>query len=191
MWEWRDEWAFVKSAIHEFEPFLFSNEIYWPLSFMREDNISPRFNPRLSAGRVEISIYLLEFYSSNDPQIQSTVAEGLARIQALKNQWKSNWSKKAALEFDVRLRQWQRVVREIRSHSISNAEYKNEVQVRLMLSFLEESAGDLQQTEEKSGLTALDQVLKVNSISSLFIWSKEIKDAFPSERFWFLYRTLE
>ncbi len=190
MWDWRNEWALLKAAIPEFESFLFSDEIYWSLSFKREGNISPQFNPRLSVGRLEISIYLLQFFSSQDTLIEAAVSGDLAKIQAIKLQWKSNWSKKAAREFNARIRQWQQVVREIRTHAISIAEYQSQVQVRLMLTFLEETSGLSAELEEQSGLITFDQILRGNSISSDFIWADEIKSAFPPEKYWFLYRSL-
>ncbi len=190
MWDWQNEWALLKAAIPEFEPFLFSDENYWTLSFKHEDNISSHFSPRLSAGRLEISIYMLQFFSSQDNQIKAAVSSDLEKIQSLKLKWKSNWSKKAAHEFDARIRQWQQTVREIRKHAISNAEYQSQVQVRLMLTFLAESTDLSTELEEKSGLSILDQILRWNSSESDFIWAEKIKSAFPIEKFWFLYRSL-
>lgn len=190
MWAWRSEWALIKAALPELESFFFSGEIYWPLSFARDDQLPQGFNPRLSAGRLMIAIHLLKFYAREDAGIAELISADLERVEHLLRDWKSNWTNKALKEYAARLRQWKNIIQEIRAHNLSPSEYSNQVQVRLIIGLLRESAGTNLDPALSQELAIYDQILTNNSTDSAFIWDVQLKNVFPEERFWYLYRRL-
>lgn len=190
MWKWQNEWAYIKAAIDEFESFLFSNEIYWLISIEKSDQVSSNFQPRLSAGRLNVAVFLLTFFSERDAKIDQLVSPSLEKVNFLQEKWKSNWIKKSSLEFSVRLRQWESYLNEMRKRSISQAEYNNQIEVRLILGLLSNDASNQQDQLSSVSLESVDRMLKLVTSSGKFVWEESIEAAFPQVRFWYLYRNI-
>lgn len=190
MWDWRSEWAVIKAALPELEPFLFSGEIYWPLSFAQNEHLPKGFNPRLSAGRLMLAIHILSFFSLQDAEIARLISPDLEKIRQLLNDWKSNWTNKALKEYTARMRQWKSTINEIHAGHLSQAEYSTQVQIRLLISLLRESAGTNIDPALIQELTAADQILKSYTSGNDFIWNSQLEDAFPEDRYWYLFRRI-
>lgn len=190
MWNWQNELAFVKAAIEEFEHFLFSDEIYWQISFNKKDHLPMNFQPRLSAGRLDVAIFILSFYSKKDPKIHLIVSDPLEQIHLLQENWKSNWIKKSTREFSVRSRQWELFLHELRGKNVSQAEYNNQVEVRLFLDLLSIDISKEQNSPAFISLVSFDSLLKLSTKVGIFVWEDSIEAAFPVDRFWYLYRSV-
>ncbi|MHB8133384.1 MAG: hypothetical protein ACYDH1_04075 [Anaerolineaceae bacterium] len=187
MWNWRNEWAIIRSSIPEWEGFVFSSELFWPLNFDREHEFSEGMKPRLSAGRLLIALFFIEFYQKQNFEIRNSVESDYLGIQKLKTDWKSNWQRKVSAEIPFRLRQWEDIIGKVRKSSISKAEFKSQLQIRFMIDcLLLESTMQIQQQFETQ-LISLDQLLKMNTIEGEFVWDPEIISAFDPNKNWYLF----
>jgi len=187
MWNWRNEWAIVRSSIPEWEAFVFSTELFWPLNFDREHDYSGGMKPRLSAGRLLIALFLLEYYLKQSSEIRNSVEIEFLEIQKLKSDWKSNWQKKVSAEIPFRLRQWEDIIGKVRRSSISKAEFKSQLQIRFMIDcLLIESTKQIQQQFDTQVLN-IDQLLKLITSEGEFVWEPEIISAFDPNKNWYLF----
>lgn len=190
MFSWQMEWGIIRAAVPEWEAFLFSREIYWPLNFDRDFEAGSGGKPRLSAGRLLLAILLLDYFALNDPQVETAVRNDLRMINELKADWKSNWQKKQELEIPARLRQWEQNIREIRGGLFSIAEYANQVNVRLILDLLLGNTDSSLSAHSQTHLAALDTQLKQYSSSGPFVWEAALAPAFDSLTHWYLFRKI-
>ncbi len=178
------ELKFLQAAEDSFQSYLLSNEIYWPLS-VRPPAGSPPY-PRFSLG------WLLLYARRLAPFRQDLeVAEVLNSFEGIKKSWHSAWKKKAAAEFQSRLRLWAQFLNDYRRERGANASrYRYEVQRRTMLELLREEADTLP-SEQLDLLSSLDAVLRGSLKPGDFLRDPEQANAFPKNRFWFLYGDLK
>jgi len=190
-WIWQDEWAVIRSTIPEWESYIFSKEIFWPLHFGKDFVYRGAVKPRLSAGRLLISLYLLEYFQKNDDEIENTVRKDFLVINDLKNQWKSNWTKKLLAEIPNRLRQWGDTIQLLRRNALHNSEYQNQVQIRLMLDLMISDIPKNSSDQTKNQIILLDQQLKIFSQASPFVWNEDISFAFDQDKYWYLFSKIK
>ncbi len=190
-WNWQDEWTVIKSSIPEWESFIFSKEIFWPLHFGKDFEYRGDMKPRLSAGRLLISLYVLEFFQKNDDEIENTVRKDFLAINDLKSRWKSNWTNKLLAEIPYRLRQWGDTIQQVRKTGIHNSEYQNQVQIRLMLDLMiNDSSKDIPD-QMKNQVILLDQQLRIFSQAAPFVWNEDVSNAFDRENYWYLFSKIK
>ena len=190
-WNWQDEWAVVKSSIPEWESYIFSKEIYWPLFFGKDSVYRGDIKPRLSAGRLLIALYFLDYFQKNNNDIENTVHKDFQVVNVLKSQWKSNWTKKVLAEIPFRLRLWGDIIQQIRKSSIHNTEFQNQMQIRFMLDCLiNESPIDVPD-QVKNQVFLLDQQLKNISQPASFVWNDDVSSAFDRNKYWYLYSIIK
>jgi hypothetical protein len=189
IWRWQVELAIIRATIPEWKPFIFSKEIFWPLSFDREVPLQGILIPRLSSGRLLLALRLLKIYSDYDLDIQKAIKGDVDELMVLINDWQANWMDKVSQEFPARIRQWNQTINDLISPSgISNSQYNSQVYVRLLLDFLVENCNSNLENPLKNDLKLADKILLKNTFSSTFIWDPILKDGFPEERYWYLYR---
>lgn len=190
MFSWQQELAIIKAAIPEWEPWLFSTEIYWPLHFDRTNPLLTQRIPRLSAGRILLSLKLLKGFELEDPEISKSIFETREKIHELIKDWRANWGKKVDKEINARLRQWQQILNDLHDKSsFSQSYFAENIRIRLILDLLmDEMPGET--GTYLSSLKNLDQVLRMNTRSSDFVWSEKLKIAFPKTEYWYLYRQI-
>jgi len=190
-WNWQDEWAVIKSSIPEWESFIFSQEIFWPLHFGKDFVYRGDIKPRLSAGRLLIALYLLDYFQKSNNEIENTVHNDFQVINELKSQWKSNWTNKLLVEIPFRLRQWGDIIQQIRKSSIHDTEFQNQVQIRLMLDCLINEIPKDVPDQIKNKVYLLDQQLKINSQPASFVWNEEVSSAFDRDKYFYLYSSIK
>ena len=83
MWDWLDEKAIVRASIPEWKPFLFSREIFWPLSFDRKNPLHGPIIPRLSAGRLLLAMRILQILSKDDFEIKKASENEISQLSEL------------------------------------------------------------------------------------------------------------
>jgi len=187
MWNWRNEWAIIRSSIPEWEAFVFSPELFWPLNFDRDHEYSGGMKPRLSAGRLLIALFSLEFYLNQRPEIRGSVENDFTEIQKLKTEWKSNWQKKINAEIPFRLGQWEDILGKVRKSSISKAEFNSQLQIRFMIDCLIMDGTKQIQHQFETQISNLDHLLKLNTHKGEFVWEAEIMPAFDPNTYWYLF----
>ena len=191
IWRWQVESAIIRATLPEWKPFLFSKEVFWPLSFDRTIPLKGLLKPRLSAGRLLLAIRILKTLSENDLEIQAAIKDDLKHINILLNDWQSNWGNKINMEIPVRIRQWGQTIKEINSPvGLSNSEYRSQVYVRLILDILNENQNATPELMHNNTLSSQDKILKGYTSPSNFVWDIILKDGFPEEKNWYLYREI-
>lgn len=189
MWDWLDEIAIVRASIPEWKPFLFSREIFWPLTFDRKNPLHGPIIPRLSAGRLLLAKRILQILSKDDFEIKNASENEISQLSDLIDIWQANWEKKINLEIPVRTRQWQQLMNDMRaSESISDAVYKNQIYIRVILDLLLENANSPDNIVEEQQLAVLDRILRMHTKSSGFVWNINLSEGFPEDQYWYLYR---
>ncbi len=163
---------FLTEALPEMQDYLFSKELFWPLSASL---------PRLTIGGTLLALARL-----------SVVEPALAQkrrqeLESVRGRWRTMWEQKAARETANRLRLWNQFLAETRSSpGKESGFYPQEVRNRAMLDFLLE---EVPNAPERSALMDLDTVLKGRLHPGMFVWPG-LEQGFPAERFWYLYGSL-
>ncbi len=189
MWNWLDELAIVRASIPEWKPFLFSGEIFWPLTFDRKNPLHGPIIPRLSAGRLLLAQRILQILSKEDLEIKTVSENEISQLSDLIDTWQANWEKKINLEIPARIRQWQQFISDMRSSDgVSDSVYKNQIYIRLILDLLIENANSSDEIVEEQHLAVLDRILRMHTEPSGFVWNDNLSEGFPEEKYWYLHR---
>lgn len=174
--------AFLKSALPELPDFLLSKEIYWPLE--THGQISTRSLSRISLGNIRLAAARLDSLR-DDPGDALWTAE----IDRLFEKWRSNWAKKAALEYSSRLTLWRDLLEELLADP-AEAVYRYEIRSRVILELLQKDLLAEPRVHEQDFLAGLDARLRGASEEHGFIWEAELQAGFPRDPYWYLYRKL-
>ncbi len=179
-----EERTYLEAVLPELPDFLLSKDIYWPAG--------PRFTgpsrsqfAQLSLGNIRLAEARLK--AGNPPALH---ADLIAAIDQLNARWRSNWSKKAALEFSSRLRMWKDRLEEL-VRDPSAAFYRYEVRLRVILALLADDLLAGIPLQEQEYLAGLDARFRGASVKTGFIWDPAQEAGFPEETFWYLYRELK
>ncbi len=175
--------AFLENSLPELQDFLLSNDLYWPAGTARGAHAGANM-PRFSLGNLRLAAARLGAASGD-------LHDGdlIAGVEGVFTKWRSNWARKAALEYSSRLRLWEDRLNELISDP-SEAIYRYEIRIRVILELLR---GDLlvePPRQEMALLEGLDTRHRAASMETGFIWDTELQKAFPPEPYWFLYRTI-
>ena len=174
--------AFFEAGVQEIPDYLLSKDLFWPLSVSRSDL------PRLTIGGLLLARRRLGVRSSSPAE-----APGLerleARLDAIRERWRSAWEAKAGREVRARLDLWSNYLNDYRLAPETHAAgYPQEVRWRVMLHLLWDELPVI--PPEAEALAGLDQVLKARFAPGKFVWEADLAPAFPPDVFWFLYGTL-
>lgn len=173
------EQNFLEAAASELKNYLFSEEIYWNLGVRAPGGGRPY--PQFSLGW--LLLFRRRLAADRDPKSLSL----LARIATVESQWRSAWSRKAAREFEQRLKLWTQFMNDLRQSPEANRDrYAYEVQRRTMLDLLAEDAGELP-AEQVSLLRVTDAALRRMILPGEFLEDEAYQGEFPEDRFWYLY----
>lgn len=179
-----EERAYLEAVLPELPDFLLSKDIYWPAGPRITGPSRSQF-AQLSLGNIRLAEARLVAGSSLELH-----ADLIAAIDQLNDRWRSNWSKKAALEFSSRLRMWKDRLEEL-LRDPSLAYYRYEVRLRVILALLADDLLAGVPLQEQEYLAGLDARLKGASVKAGFIWDPAQQAGFPEETHWYLYRELK
>lgn len=179
-----EERAYLEAVLPELPDFLLSKDIYWPAGPRITGPSRSQF-AQLSLGNIRLAEARLVAGSSLELH-----ADLIAAIDQLNNRWRSNWSKKAALEFSSRLRMWKDRLEEL-LRDPSTAYYRYEVRLRVILALLADDLLAGIPLQEQEYLAGLDARLKSASVKAGFIWDPVQQAGFAEETHWYLYRELK
>jgi hypothetical protein len=173
------DFEYWRSAVTELKSYLLSEQLFWPLTGGRGSQ------PRLTLG----GLLLAQARLQARPLTQGEAAElggleGQVATQAAR--WRSAWERKAAWEFQSRLKQWGNYLDEYRANQSQAAYYPQEVALRTMLHLLETEAGELDRGSVQL-LAAYDELLRALFIPGDFVWEDELRSAFEPSTYWYLY----
>ena len=169
--------AYIEAGIPELEDYLLSDELYWPITTRGFDL------PRLTIGGILLAKTRLE---ARGEQIDSLTAQ----LDVIRSKWRVARETKAGREVQARMRLWGNYLSDYRHNPEGNADaYPHEVRYRAMLQLLISELST--PPSEQKELAQLDSLLRVNLISSDFIWDAELQAGFPREVYWYLYGKLK
>ncbi len=181
-----NDWLFMQAAVPGLQDYLLSRDLYRPLPLPprapREAQI-----PQLTIGSLLLSQARLSALAL-DPACQSDLAGYRQTIADVREEWRSNWSRKAGQEFPSRLRQWGQYLHDLRGDPLAHvSSYQNEVRQRAILRLLKAELLEGLPQNEIDQADLVDGVLRGLSRPGPFVWEPEVEPAFPREAFWFLY----
>lgn len=175
--------VFLETILPELPDFLLSKELYWLVG--ARSGVSQANFPQLSLGNVRLAEARLKVGSTS-----SADAGLFDSIGKLYQKWRSNWSRKAGLEYSNRLKLWKDRLDEL-IREPSPAVYRYDVRLRVILALLEDDLLSGIPVQEQDYLSGLDARLRASSTETNFIWDAAIQAGFPADRFWYLYRMLQ
>lgn len=178
-----DDRVFLETILPELPDFLLSKEIYWPVRV--RPGVSQANLPQLSLGNVRLAEARLK--AAGLGQADAGLITGIDQLFA---RWRSNWSKKAGVEYSNRLKLWKDRLEELLGDS-SAAIYRYDIRLRVILALLEEDMLSGPAIPEQQFLSALDARLRAASIEADFVWDPSIQAGFPMEPYWYLYRGIQ
>jgi len=186
MFAGEQDWLLLRSGADDLYDYLLSAELYGTATPARGGGEALR----LTVGNVLLSLRRLR--AVRWPAGQQETLDGLERnILGLRQRWRANWQRKAQREFVARLQLWQDYLHEVSSEGGRHrTEYAFKVRWRAVLECLRPELGTGQLEEPRQRLEGLERRLEALSVAADFVWEADLAPAFPSEPFWFLYRSL-
>lgn len=175
------EMDFVRDSLPELEPYLLSQEIFWPLGGSQ---------PRLTLGGLRLSMRRLRARAAS-PADQTTLSRLAAQVDVVHTRWRTAWEQKAARELRTRQTLWQNYLGDYRLNPENYADaYRHEVRLRVIMDLL---LADLPAPapETQALLQTLDEQLRASFIPGEFIWENDLEPEFPQPSHWYLYGTLK
>lgn len=192
MWIIEFEKKIIEEILSNWEAFLFSKDIYWPLQIDVKGTPTQYKNVRLSIGRVLIAVELCGSSLAMDESSKLDSKDILTRFYQLRNQWKANWEKKVNAEIQIRLRQWQRFVYDfVRDRDLTDAQLKKDIQVRLMIELLLQELEKSNRLEYEKILLISDRRFRTSSNEGSLILDQSLANIFPNSQYWYLYRSVQ
>jgi len=181
----QQDWNVLREASETLERFVLGPDLYWSLT----RGSGPHGMAQLSLGTVELSIARLTAVRWPEPQ-QAELLGLISSVDAVRNQWKVGWSRKAQREYGARLRLWQDALAETVSNKPARGSgYAFEARWRTMLDLLEQRSGVQPAPVEREALAAMDSRLRAITRPGQFIWEPEVSAGFPVDPYWYLYVT--
>lgn len=178
--------AFIQAAAEEFEDYLLSKEIYWPMQSKRGQPALPL----LSTGGLVLARVRLGALERSLPASDAMVLErSISRIQALRARWASVVARKIVAEARSHLNLWRSYLEDLAESPRPNRDrYPEDIRERVLLALLaSQPESALLDATYRREVGRLDQELRSRFREGEFLWDSRLKSAFPRPDFWFLY----
>jgi hypothetical protein len=183
------DWALLRLALPDLQAYLLSNDLHWPLHPAVPTPGSLQI-PQLTLGTLILSQTRLSALPL-DAKRQEELVVISQKIQLVRNEWRSNWSRKAAQEAPARLNLWRQYVHELCGDFRGYTPfYPTEVRQRAILHLLRDEILEGISAKDDEQLSRLDALLRGVTRSGPFVWEAEAQRAFAQEEYWFLYVTV-
>jgi hypothetical protein len=174
--------------VAELEPYLLSNELYWPIG-------GPALPgggnyPRLTFGGLFLAVARLRAVEAGLPVAQSAeLTQSKTRLEAARLKWRAAVDRKLDREIKSRLDLWTVYLRECSENRAACADhYPQQAEYRAMLELLLAEISRLTEGSSHEGhLASADRTLRAFFRKGGFVWAPELKAGFPPDVFWFLY----
>ncbi len=178
-------WAYLQAALDDLKDYILSKDLYRQLPLAHKPGSAQ--TPQLTIGNLSLTLAYLSEQPKNSTQ-SAELNSLKVRIDAVRDEWRSNWSRKAAKEFSSRLNLWQQYLGELRSDPRGQAPYyATEVRQRAILELLRPEILESIAPHEEQQVAMLDGLLRGLTQPGPFVWEGEVQNAFPPANYWFLY----
>ncbi len=170
----------------ELKPYLLGEGVYWELS--QRGPLRQPF-PKGTLGGLLFRLHLLEAAARTLSPDQWERYRALHdRAADLIQHWRVQAEQKAVKEIASRLRTWSAFVEDASDDPARHrTEYPSQVENRVILEFLLQIAGLPVGEAAQAGLASADRQLASITMQGSFVWDAGLQDAFPAERFPWLY----
>jgi len=178
--------SFVQAAAEEFEDYLLSKEIYWPMQSKRGQPALPL----LSMGGLVLARVRLSALERSLPASDAMVLQrSISRIEALRARWASVVARKIVVEARSHLNLWRSYLEDLAESPRPNLDrYPEDIRERVLLALLaSQPESALLDATHRREVGRLDQELRSRFREGEFLWDSRLKSAFPRPDFWFLY----
>ena len=181
----RDDQNYIRAAAQELETYLLSSVLFWPLTGHKGAALKGD-SSQLTPGNLLLSLKRL--HARADSMAEGVMdLEQVAHIERLREQWRSNWQKKARQELDHRLTLWKNYLDNLTGMPQHlRGDFQSNIRQRVVLELLMIDLNPAGQAQA-AVLAALDERLRAISQPRAFIWDDSVKSGFPGDPFWFLY----
>ncbi len=166
--------TYVRSSPSELESYLLSTDVIrqLPAITLSAGGILLAHKRLVAAGMIE------------------DINDDWSRIEDIRNAWKVAWTNKCRSEFKMRLRLWGDFILGMApDKNEPSTAYSHQVRNRAILQLFQDNLPDMA-VEFNESLERKDKILLKFSVENGFIWEDEIKDGFPEDKYWFLYRLM-
>jgi hypothetical protein len=131
---------------------------------------------------------LLTLRDRLSPEQQARFQTAREKANDLLHHWAVQVEQKAVREIGARLRTWANFLEDSdRDARSTNSEYAVQVESRVIIEYLRNLVGSLMTDELRDQLNAADRRLNRGSGDGDFVWDAALQDAFPEDRFPWLY----
>lgn len=179
----------LRAMLGDLEPYLLSNEIYWPL---RPAGPHATPYPNLTLGALLAVLHRLRAEQEALTPAQRAEYDRLTlAAEALRSRWAANFDRKAERELRARLDAWAHTLRDFEEHPDDRANYASAVNVRVMIELLLEALAERPEAEmPRARLAEHDARLRTMLIPGGFLWEPALAPHYPGDRFWYLHGRL-
>jgi hypothetical protein len=178
--------SLLERLIEELEPFLFSSQVFWPLT-QRETRNAPL--PWLTLGGLLITLNEVAAQNSSMNSKQAMQHDRLLqKLEGIRAKWQSTIEKRAMQELKARLNLWRGYKQDLEDKPEWIENYPQEVRNRVMIDLLIASIGHKETLEsERQQIRDLDHQIHEYLIPGEFIWEDSLQPFYPHDEFPYLY----
>ena len=177
----------VRAMLEEFEDYLLSDELFWPLDPSALQGQPPL--PRLTPGGLFLAFDELNAQSTAMTPVERAEHQKLERqMQRVFQKWPEAAGRKAAREMHSRFSLWKAYVNDLLEREDHPDNYAYEVRQRVIFERIIQLAArqpDSQATIE--AIHPIDASLQTYFKTGEFIWDPCLRRLYPEDRYWFLY----
>jgi hypothetical protein len=176
--------TYIQAALPDLKDFILSDQTSWPLTGMQRSQGIPL--PDLSAGYLLLSLRRLsvDVPLEKETGLKNPLQEEFNQVIT---NWRSTWTAKCLKEMRSRVRIWEKDItdREINERANWAVLATNRTVIQLLKEELEGHSA--MPADLKNTLQILDTALSSRFVHGQFLWSDELRSAFPQESYWYLY----
>jgi hypothetical protein len=181
------EIRYLQAGLDLLEDYLLSDDLYGRIGI--NPSLGEPDYPTLTVGMLLLFRQRARVLAGSSAE-QAELSHLESDLEGIRVRLLPRWEKKAAAEFRSRIRLWGNYLEEYRLDPTANhARYSYEVSRRVMLEWLKDETGEVDQTHVDT-LQGLDMLLKGMFLTGSFIWDEALMAGFPVEPYWYLYGRL-
>lgn len=172
----------VEAMASNLTPYIYEDELF---------GILPGDLPRLTLGGLLMRLARLDVLADRLPESQQQTAENARRqLDEVREKWRVHYEKKIAHELRSRMVHLRQFLQEVEEnpHRLT-PDCPSAMEKRVMIELLKDEAMQLGvwTSELAATLYGIDSQIRRLGEQRDFIWDPAVQDAYPRDKFWFLY----
>jgi hypothetical protein len=178
--------ALLEKAADEFESFILSEGIFWPLD---RSGFQGASLPRLTLGGLSLTLNELAAQRQQMSTDQTSRYQNLSRkIESVREKWKVAQENKAIKELQMRINMWRAYLKDLEEKPEWIENYPQEVRTRVMVNQLIAMIGsDSDLKTEYQMIKNIDHRMRDFVRPGKFVWDDSLQPIYPQEKFPYLY----